>query len=86
MEDAMLTTYDNPYNPFTEFDSWLKRDLILGHDCCGLLAKYSNTSEVLSDELNEESIDQAMKEIVKEEPMVYRIVIEKDYKENKGVE
>lgn len=31
-KDSFLTTYDNPFNPFTDFVRWLKEDLILGHD------------------------------------------------------
>ena len=40
-KDSMLTTFDNPFNPFTEFDRWWKEDLLLGHNCCGLLANES---------------------------------------------
>lgn len=78
-EDQMLTTIDNPFNPFTDFIRWWKQDLILGHDCCGLLAKTSNVSDVASDEVNEKEIDLAMKQIVSDEPMIYRIVTLKDF-------
>ena len=27
MADVMLTTIDNPYNPFTEWNEWLQFDL-----------------------------------------------------------
>lgn len=77
--DSMLTTYDNPFNPFTEFELWWKRDLLLGHDCCGTLARTSNVSDVASDEVNDKVILDAMKAIVEEEPMIYRIVMPSDY-------
>lgn len=64
--DFMLTTYDNPFSPFTDFDAWWKMDLILGHDCCGTLARESNVSDVASDELNEQAIDEAMNRICKD--------------------
>ena len=73
-EDCMLTTYDNPFDPFSEFTIWWKEDVRLGHDTCGLLAKYANTSSVLSDQLNNEIIEEAMKEIVKRFPTIYKIV------------
>lgn len=77
--NVMLTTYDNPINPFTEFKSWWKLDLILGHDCCGLLARTANLSDISSDEKKEKEILEAMQEIVKENPTIYKIVSEEDY-------
>lgn len=79
-KDSMLTTFDNPFNPFTEFDRWLKEDLLLGHNCCGLLANESNVSDVASDEINDKAIISAMERIVKREPMIYKIVYQSDFK------
>ena len=79
-KDSMLTTFDNPFNPFTEFDRWWKEDLLLGHNCCGLLANESNVSDVSSDEVNDKAIIEAMERIVKREPMVYKIVYQSDSK------
>lgn len=77
--DTMLTTFDNPFNPFEEFEIWWKNDLLLGHDCCGLLARTANICDLYSDEVNERYIDEAMKEICANEPMTYRIVRRSDY-------
>ena len=79
-KDSMLTTFDNPFNPFTEFDRWWKEDLLLGQNCCGLLANESNVSDVASDEVNDKAIIEAMERIVKREPMVYKIVYQSDFK------
>lgn len=79
-KDSMLTTFDNPFNPFTEFDRWWKEDLLLGHNCCGLLANESNVSDIASDEVNDKAIIEAMERIVKREPMVYKIVYQSDSK------
>lgn len=75
----MLTTYDNPFNPFTNFIRWWKEDLLLGHDTCGTLARESNVSDVASKEVNEQYIDEAMKRIVMNEPMIYKMVLPSDY-------
>ena len=79
-DDIMLTTYDNPFNPFTDFIRWWKEDLLLGHDCCGTLARESNVSDVASDEINEIEITEAMRRIVEREPMIYKIAYQSDYK------
>lgn len=78
-DDYMLTTFDNPFNPFKDFEAWWKYDLILGHDCCGLLARVARTSEMFSDSVNEKLIDDAMNQICSEEPMIYKKVSIKDY-------
>lgn len=79
MEDSMLTTFDNPFNPFSDFVRWWKEDLLLQHDCCGTLAREANTNDVASDEVNDKAIVEAMKRIVEREPMIYKIVVPSDF-------
>ena len=74
MDDVMLTTYDNPFDPFEDFDRWWKEDLLLGHDCCGLLAKTAMVRKVASDEDNDREVLRAIDEIVKFEPTIYKKV------------
>ena len=31
-DDFMLTTTDNPFNPWIDFDTWYAEDIRLGHD------------------------------------------------------
>lgn len=78
-DDVMLTTYDNPINPFENFDLWWKTDLLLGHDCCGLLAINSNVNDLASENVNEKKIFDAMKYICSREPMIYRMVTKESY-------
>ena len=68
----MLTTYDNPFNPFTHFEEWFKFDMLKGYNTCGYLANMSYTSPNFGDEKNESEIYRAMDEIVDLEPMIYR--------------
>jgi hypothetical protein len=62
----MLTTIDNPYNPFNEFDAWYAYDLSHGYDSLGLLARVANTSDDLSDADQIDAIELAIEEIVVE--------------------
>lgn len=74
MNDSALTTIDNPYDPFTEWDSWLKFDEEHDYDTCGLLARFAKTSMGLSDNDNEALIDEAMQKILTIFPSLYKIV------------
>lgn len=66
MKDAMLTTIDNPFNPFTQFDQWRAFDEAKGYYTCELLARVAKTSNELSEEDEDLAIEMAMNEIVKE--------------------
>jgi hypothetical protein len=64
--EYMLTTVDNPFNPFTDFDSWLAYDNRLGYNTPSLLARIAITSDDLSDADQSLAIQQAIDEIVTE--------------------
>lgn len=65
MAKARLTTKDNPFNPFTEFDEWYAFDQDKKHFTCEYLARIANTSDDLSIASNEAEIERAIDEIVK---------------------
>lgn len=51
----MLTTYDNPFNPFVDFYSWYMFDCEKGHNTCSRLARIANIdSEMTEKEIDEE--------------------------------
>ena len=47
---CMLTTFDNPYNPFTNFEEWNLFDLEQNYNTCSYLARIAALPEGLSDE------------------------------------
>lgn len=50
MRSIMLTTVDNPFNPFTQFDQWYAFDIQHFYNTLGLIARFASVSEDLSDE------------------------------------
>lgn len=64
LEDSMLTTLDNPYNPFTQFEEWNAFDQGLGYYTLSYLARVAKTSDELSEADEDLAIDQAMDEIL----------------------
>lgn len=65
---SFLTTIDNPYNYFTEFEKWLNFDTVSGHNCCQLVDHFAYTASALTDEDNEEEISRAIDEIIALDP------------------
>ena len=63
--ECRLTTVDNPYDPFKQFDSWFLFDVEKGYNTCAYLARIANTSPELSDEENDEETERAIDEIIK---------------------
>lgn len=64
MARVMVTTLDNPYNPFTQFDEWYAFDESKGYHTCAYLARVTQSSEELSDEDETVAIEHAVDEIV----------------------
>jgi len=61
---SMLTTLDNPFNPFERFDDWLTYDQDKGYHTLSYLARIVKTSPELSDEDESLAIEAAIDEIV----------------------
>lgn len=64
--EYMLTTVDNPYDPFTQWDEWFVWDNTSGYCTPGLLARIARTSGELSEADQHVAIQQAIEEIVRE--------------------
>ena len=64
-DKVRLTTIDNPFNPFTQFDEWQKFDESKGYYTCAYLARIVKTSDELSETDEALAIRQAIDEIVR---------------------
>jgi len=62
---SMLTTIDNPFDPFTQFDEWFAFDEAKGYHTCSYLARITRTSDELSEADESLAIETAIDEIVK---------------------
>lgn len=71
---TMLTTYDNRFDPFDEWDDWRRLDKDLGHYTCEYLARMTDTSPELSESDQELAGLIAMCKIVELEPETFKLI------------
>ena len=64
MPEMMLTTIDNPFSPFTQWDEWKRYDEDKKYYTCSYLARIAKTSDDLSEVDCNKAIDDAIEEIV----------------------
>ena len=76
---CMLTTFDNPYDPFEQFTSWFLFDVEKGYNSCAYLGRIARTSDQLSEEENDLEVERAIDEIIKYDfRNIYKKVTRKD--------
>lgn len=77
----MLSTIDNPYDPFTQWDDWFAFDTAAGYHSSGLLARITKTSHELTEAQLEKEIENAIDEIVRENVLGVSIKVSKEVEE-----
>ena len=64
-KDCMLTTFDNPYNPFEEFVPWFLFDVEKGYNTCSHLARVARLTDDMSQKEIDIETERAIDEIIK---------------------
>lgn len=64
MEEYMLSTADNPYNPYKDWDQWYAYDTRTGYHTSAYLARVVFTSHELSDADQDVAINDAIEDIL----------------------
>ena len=80
---VMLSTIDNPFNPFEDFNSWFLFDVEKGYNSCSYLARIAKTSNEFTEEEEAEEIERAIDEIIQYDFMnIYIKVKQEDSEED----
>ena len=76
--NCMLTTVDNPFDPFDDFTSWFLFDIEKGYDSCGKVMRIAKLSDDLTEKEEDVEIERAIDEIIKYDPLdIYKKVTRK---------
>jgi len=81
MKAVMLTTVDNPHDPFDDYDAWYVYDLSSGYHTPSFLARILKISDEISDADRAVAIEQAIDEIVEENVLGIYVKVEKEINE-----
>lgn len=73
--ECMLTTIDNPYDPFEEFTLWMLFDNEKGYNSSGRLMRIANLTDDMSQAEIDVEIERAIDEIIFYDPLnIYKKV------------
>ena len=75
VDECMLTTNDNPFDPFEDFASWFMFDIEKGYYSCSKLARIVEFEDDMSEQEKDIEIERAIDEIIKHDFMnIYKKV------------
>lgn len=60
-----LTTKDNPWNPFTDFESWDQFDRDKGYNTLSYIDRVANLNDSIPDSMKDKIEEQAIDEIIR---------------------
>ena len=63
--ECRLTTIDNPFDPFTQFDNWFLFDTEKGYNSCSRLDRITEFTDDMTEKEIEEENERAIDEIIK---------------------
>lgn len=73
--EVALSTVDNPFDPFKDFDQWFLYDSSKGYNSCSYLARIAKLSDDMSEKEADAEIERAIDEIVTLNPLgIYKKV------------
>jgi hypothetical protein len=80
--EVMLTTFDNPFDPFDDFIQWFMFDIEQGYYTCSRLARIARLSEEFSVAEDKAETERAIDEIIDHDFLnIYKKVVRNVEKE-----
>ena len=79
MKQVRLTTFDNPYDPFDQFNDWFNFDVEKGYNTCSYLGRIANFSTDSTELEESEDLERAIDEIIKYDFLNIYKKVEKEY-------
>ena len=78
---SMLSTKDNPFNPFEDFNNWYNFDSDKGYNSCGILARIVGDTEELAPNEEAFATEFAIDSFIESDPTHMYIKVQKEVEE-----
>ena len=62
--EVCITTFDNPYDPFDQFEEWFMFDIEKGYNTCGHLARLTHVTDDMSQREESDEIERAIDRMI----------------------
>ena len=77
-QQVNITTIDNTFDTFDEFDKWFDFDIEKGYYTCNKLARLAEVTDDMTPNEEEEEIERAIDRLIEIDPLdLYRKVVRK---------
>ena len=87
MVATFVTTIDNPYDYWTQFDEWNAYDMQKGYNTCSYVARIALTSNEMSDDEYTQAVNDAVDDILRLNVLgIYKKTTNSNEKEQKTEE
>ncbi len=74
MNDVFITTYDNPFDYFTQFDEWLNFDRQMGYFTLEYVGRLARVADDMSDETERLELERVLDSILEWNGDMYKKV------------
>lgn len=81
-KEYMLTTKDNPFDPFEQFSSWFLFDCEKGYYTCNKIARLANVSDDMSFKESNDEFNRAIDVLIENDPLDIYVRVSQDIAEN----
>ena len=69
LREVTVTTIDNPFNPFEDFNSWFMFDIEKGYYTSSKLARLTNLEDNMTEKEENEEVERAVDELIEIDPL-----------------
>ena len=76
--DVLITTIDNPFSPYTQWDEWYAYDEQRGYCTCGLVAMFVETTNELGEQHETLNVYDAYRRIKNVDLMNLYVLVDSD--------
>ena len=80
MRRATITTTDNPFNPFEDFNSWFMFDIEKGYYTSNKLGRLTHLRDDMTELEENEEVERAIDELISVDPLdIYVKIVDEDH-------